>query len=282
MKVDNQYEYTKLPTGKAIICACDQIYFDKFYLNLKNSFMENISAYDCLHVHIINPNSECIQTLSKENNEKLSFSWESSKNIRKINDIKISKSMLKSSLPRKIKAMLIEESMSGKPIFQKLMVLAYNAGLPWNYLISNNFLQKDQLRTYYALRRFIMPKTIFKNLTEILLIDIDSIFKKDFYTLSHDEHSVKAIKRSEVSWSNYYAGIVMVRLDKKGILFISRLSKILKSYLKKNIFFWGMDQLAIDECASLNLIQPLNSDLMNFKDNEEAKFISYKGDEKWK
>ena len=52
--IDN-FEYTYLPKGKVIICACDQVNFEIFFYKLYTSFTKNISEFNQLHIHLINP-----------------------------------------------------------------------------------------------------------------------------------------------------------------------------------------------------------------------------------
>ena len=52
--IDN-FEYTYLPEGKVIFCACDQVYFEIFFSKLYSSFTQNISEFNQLHIHLINP-----------------------------------------------------------------------------------------------------------------------------------------------------------------------------------------------------------------------------------
>ena len=46
--IDN-FEYTYLPKGKVIICACDQVYFEIFFYKLYTSFTKNISEFNIGH-----------------------------------------------------------------------------------------------------------------------------------------------------------------------------------------------------------------------------------------
>ena len=60
--IDN-FEYTYLPKGKVIICACDQVYFEIFFYKLYTSFTKNISEFNQLHIHLINPDINLINSI---------------------------------------------------------------------------------------------------------------------------------------------------------------------------------------------------------------------------
>ena len=64
--IDN-FEYTYLPKGKVIICACDQVYFEIFFYKLYTSFTKNISEFDQLHIHLINPDINLINSIKSVN-----------------------------------------------------------------------------------------------------------------------------------------------------------------------------------------------------------------------
>ena len=49
--IDN-FEYTYLPKGKVIVCACDQAYFEFFFDKLYTSFTKNISEFNQLHIPV--------------------------------------------------------------------------------------------------------------------------------------------------------------------------------------------------------------------------------------
>ena len=66
--IDN-FEYTYLPKGKVILCTCDQVYFEFFFDKLYTSFTKNISEFNQLHIHLINPdiNAVIMKNIVKEN-----------------------------------------------------------------------------------------------------------------------------------------------------------------------------------------------------------------------
>ena len=63
--IDN-FEYTYLPKGKVIFCACDQVYFEIFFSKLYTSFTNNISEFNQLHIHLINPDINLINSIKKD------------------------------------------------------------------------------------------------------------------------------------------------------------------------------------------------------------------------
>ena len=117
--------------------------------------------------------------------------------------------------------------------------------------------------------------------THIFFIDIDSEFKKDFNISFSEGFSVQAIKRKESGWSNFYAGLVFVRMDEVGRSFIKNMYKMINDSLDNNIFYWGVDQSCLDLCYEKNLLDPFDKNYMDFTQDSDASFISYKGNKKW-
>ena len=118
-----------------------------------------------------------------------------------------------------------------------------------------------------------IPKSIF--------IDIDSEFKKDFNISFSEGFSVQAIRRKELGWSNFYAGLVFVRMDEVGKSFIENMYKMINDSLHKNTFHWGIDQSCLDMCYEKKLLDSFDKNYMDFTHDSDASFISYKGYEKW-
>ena len=177
--------------------------------------------------------------------------------------------------------MLLAESLRGLPYVQFLYRQALSLGIPWRFLISKNYIKKSFSKTYYATRRFALPKKLLTKTTHILFIDIDSEFKKDFNITFSEDFSVQAIKRKEPGWSNFYAGLVFVRMDEVGKSFIENIYKMINDSLDKNIFYWGIDQSCLDMCYEKNLLDSFDKNYMDFTQDSDASFISYKGDKKW-
>ena len=279
--IDN-FEYTYLPKGKVIICACDQVYFEIFFYKLYTSFTKNISEFNQLHIHLINPDINLINSIKKGNTKSnVSFSWEGEAQISLIKKLKININDWEKILPIKIKKTLLAHSLRGLPYVQFLYHLALSLGIPWRFLISKNYIKKSFSKTYYASRRFALPKKLLTKTTHILFIDIDSEFKKDFNISFSEDFSVQAIKRKELGWSNFYAGLVFVRMDEVGKSFIENIYKMINDSLDKNIFYWGIDQSCLDMCYEKNLLDSFDKNYMGFTPDSDAPFISYKGDKKW-
>ena len=118
--IDN-FEYTYLPKGKVIICACDQVYFEIFFYKLYTSFTKNISEFNQLHIHLINPDINLINSIKKGNTKSnVSFSWEGEAQISLIKKLKININDWEKILPIKIKKTLLAHSFSGLPYVQFL------------------------------------------------------------------------------------------------------------------------------------------------------------------
>ena len=279
--IDN-FEYTYLPKGKVVLCACDQVYFEIFFDKLYTSFTKNISEFNQLHIHLINPDINLINSIKKGNTKSnVSFSWEGEAQISLIKKLKININDWEKILPIKIKKMLLAESLRGLPYVQFLYRLALSLGIPWRFLISKNYIKKSFAKTYYASRRFALPKKLLTETTHILFIDIDSEFKKDFNISFSEDFSVQAIKRKELGWSNFYAGLVFVRMDEVGKSFIENIYNMINDSLDKNIFYWGIDQSCLDMCYEKKLLDSFDKNYMDFTPDGDASFISYKGDKKW-
>lgn len=279
--IDN-FEYTDLPKGKVIFCACDQVYFEIFFSKLYTSFTKNISEFNQLHIHLINPDKNLINSIKKDNTKSnVSFSWEGEAQISLIKKLKININDWEKMLPIKIKKMLLAESSRGLPYVQFLYNQALSLGIPWRFLISKNYIKKSFSKTYYASRRFTLPKKLLTQTTHILFIDIDSEFKKDLNISFSEDFSVQAIKRKELGWSNFYAGLVFVRMDEVGKSFIENIYKMINDSLDKNIFYWGIDQSCLDMCYEKKLLDSFDKNYMDFTHDSDAPFISYKGDKKW-
>ena len=279
--IDN-FEYTYLPKGKVILCTCDQVYFEFFFDKLYTSFTKNISEFNQLHIHLINPDINLINSIKKDNTmSNVSFSWEGEAQISLIKKLKININDWEKMLPIKIKKMLLAESSRGLPYVQFLYNQALSLGIPWRFLISKNYIKKSFSKTYYASRRFALPRKLLTKTTHILFIDIDSEFKKDLNISFSEDFSVQAIKRKELGWSNFYAGLVFVRMDEVGKSFIENIYKMINDSLDKNIFYWGIDQSCLDMCYEKNLLASFDKNYMDFTQDSDASFISYKGDKKW-
>ena len=279
--IDN-FEYTYLPKGKVILCACDQVYFEFFFDKLYTSFTKNISEFNQLHIHLINPDINLINSIKKGNTKSnVSFSWEGEAQISLIKKLKININDWEKILPIKIKKMLLAESLRGLPYVLFLYRQALSLGIPWRFLISKNYIKKSFSKTYYASRRFALPKKLLTKTTHILFIDIDSEFKKDFKISFSEDFSVQAIKRKESGWSNFYAGLVFVRMDEVGKSFIENIYNMINDSLDKNIFYWGIDQSCLDMCYEKKLLDSFDKNYMDFTPDSDASFISYKGDKKW-
>ena len=278
----NNFEYSSLPRGKVIICVCDQIYFEYFYDNLYKSFIENVSQFDQLHLHIINPDKNLIKRMKLNTNLHLSFSWEDSEQLNNLTKQKINIKYWDKKLSKKIKKMLLAESSRGKPHLQFFYKYLMSLGIPWKFLISRDYIYRSLSKTYYASRRFALPKMLFKNVTHLLIIDIDSEFKKDLKIDFNEGFSAKAIMRQGPGWSKFYAGLVFVRLDQDGIIFMEKIYNMISKAIEKNIFYWGIDQVCLDKCYEKSLLNSFSKNFMDFSSNSNASFISFKGDKKWK
>ena len=114
--IDN-FEYTYLPKGKVILCSCDQVYFEFFFDKLYTSFTKNISEFNQLHIHLINPDINLINSIKKGNTKSnVSFSWEGEAQISLIKKLKININDWEKILPIKIKNQLLAESLKRSAI----------------------------------------------------------------------------------------------------------------------------------------------------------------------
>jgi hypothetical protein len=280
--VINSFEFTSLPQGKVIICVCDQIYFENFFNKLYISFSQNVSEFDQMHVHIINPDISLINNIKSNIKLNVSFSWEGSEQLNELSNQKINIKNLDKCLPAKIKRMLLAESLRGKPYLQFSYDHLMSLGISWRYLISKDYIYKSLPKTYYASRRFALPRILFKNVSHVLFIDIDSIFNKDLKISFNEGSSTKAIRRKEPGWSIFYAGLVFVRMDREGKFFLEKIYNMIQKSIEENEFYWGIDQVCLDKCYEKNLLDSFSKNHMDFAQDSNASFISYKGDKKWK
>lgn len=256
--------------------------FKNFFNKLHTSFTKNISEFNQLHIHLINPDINLINGIKKDNTKSnVSFSWKGEAQISLIKKLKININDWEKILPIKIKKMLLAESSRGLPYVQFLYNQALSLGIPWRFLISKNYIKKSFSKTYYASRRLALPRKLLAKTTHILFIDIDSEFKKDLNICFSEDFSVQAIKRKELGWSNFYARLVFVRMDEVGKSFIENIYKMINDSLDKNIFYWGIDQSCLDMCYEKNLLDSFDKNYMDFTQDSDASFISYKGDKKW-
>ena len=105
--------------------------------------------------------SNLINSIKKDNTKSnVSFSWEDEAQISIIKKLKININDWEKILPIKIKKMLLAESSRGLPYVQFLYNRALSLGIPWRFLISKNYIKKSFSKTYYASRRFTLPKKL--------------------------------------------------------------------------------------------------------------------------
>ena len=70
-------------------------------------------------------------------------------------------------------------------------------------------------------------------------------------------------------------------MDEVGKSFIENMYKMINDSLHKNTFHWGIDQSCLDMCYEKNLLDSFDKNYMDFTQDSDASFISYKGHEKW-
>jgi hypothetical protein len=276
------------PQGKCIFISCDYIYFSRFFESLLSSVEKNIEGYDNVHCHIVANNHQHKLILKNLSLSRCSFSFENvdeAKVILKNYRFEIDNWKKIDSIA--VKTMLIDEfarNNATKRFAIKLLKFnkkIFNAMIDLIPPITN--INNSKLKTYYSVRRFLMPDNFFNDVTSLLIIDVDSRFNSKISFADLVSETSCALTRNDM-WSKYLAGFVFFLFEGKGkSSSLSGLKVLLTDLLNYQGIHWGVDQLALDALEVRLLLKPLNSLKHSFNKSfdEDTVFVSLKGDSKW-
>ncbi len=286
---DNIPIYGSKPYGKCIFIACDYDYYCNFFQKLYQSIRLNFTNFDTLHCHIIGVREEWDRVIKDNLIEFCSFSFED------IDDVKLNleqmiydKKQWDNIISLDVKEMLLRESSRNSFIRRFLFRCIKVNDSFYDYFINTfpplTYLNDSKIKTYYSIRRFVMPSDFFMNTSCLLVIDVDSVFTSSINFNDLINHGTRAFTRENM-WSKYLAGFVLFSFESKGnSLSLYTLKSLLVDILYRQGFHWGLDQVALDELSHQNLIVPLTDFPYSFKDDQSSDviFVSYKGASKWR
>jgi hypothetical protein len=279
---DDNFRYDTLPSGKVVFCCCDQYYFDEFFDVLYESFVETVTSFDSIHVHIINPSVATLLLIERDYYAKASFSWEDDAQKQELKAGCVDIVALNLSLSSTVKQMLVAEMFRGKRFSGRVMNGLVRLNIPWLWLIKQSNMNDLLVKTYFSCRRFMLPMYLYAAVKEAIIVDVDSLFTKDIDGSYMGVHSVQAVPRSESGWSKFYAGLVYIVMDESGVCFLNFLRGYMVSAIARDSFYWGIDQIALDESYRLGYLHEFPGEIMSFGGSKDVPFVSMKGDVKWK
>lgn len=272
--------YGTKPSGATIFACADLDYYDRFSKRLAESAIANINNTTKLHFHIIIPSDKAIDAIKIFVSNRITYSWEFINNSQPFEQYKNVNLIVATPQVKHMLAVEYQKNIISK----KIVVAAQEIDPPTSDDIVK-FVNENLIRTYYSIRRFLLPQAYFSEITGLLIVDIDSYFNNDIQieALSHSGFS-RAIHRKN-SWSKYLAGVVYAHFEEQGkSQFLNILKTELVNIIRTNGLHWGVDQLALDSCAKYDLIRPLTEFTHSFKKTNDISiaFVSIKGIDKWK
>lgn len=280
--IKSDVTYLNRPSGNVIFTCADSNYFKIFGKQLINS-LDKIDCFTCLHIHVINPDQEASYKLQQflVKFKRLTASYERV-NIKSLMELsRNARSDWLKNIPLNILEMLAIEQVREKTIQRKLIKIALKIGISANFLISKKWLHSDSSRVYYACRRFSFIQDFFNSVDTLIVIDIDSVFKNDYF--KHElnmSNRILALRRVG-SWSTYLAGLVYYPNNNETSIFIDKYSQKLNEFFENGWIFWGLDQYLLDVISTKNSTSGLNASVFGFKEGSNSSFISYKGNTKF-
>lgn len=279
--------YGDRPVGRSLFVVCDSIYYRKFYKNLVRTYSENLTGFDGIHCHIIRNENDDVSFEFDGINQTISYEYISDVE-RAIEGFKFRKKHWGCIESKLVKEMLVFEAFRKSKLKTFLLKALLHASRPLRDKIIDaltplNFINNSQLKVYYSVRRFLMPKDFFSNVKSLLIVDVDSYFPGKFdFSQIHGPSSL-AIFRSGM-WSNCMAGFVYFSFESIGAsTSLSKINFLLSQIIRNQGFHWGVDQLALDLLARENMLFPIKDFSFSFKpiSEEEPIFVSLKGEQKW-
>ena len=280
--IKSDVTYLVRPSGNVIFTCADSNYFKLFGEQLISS-LDKVDNFDCLHIHVINPDQEVLNTLEEYLHKfhRLTASFEHI-DIEALKELsRDAQSDWLKNIPLHILEMLAIEQARERSTYRKLIKIALKIGVSANFLISKKWLHADSPRVYYACRRFTLIQEFFNTIETLIVIDIDSVCKNDSFI--HQLHSSNRILASRRigSWSNYLAGFVYYPDNKEASMFINQYSEKLNDFFEKGWIFWGIDQYLLDVISTKSSTSGLHKSVFGLKDSDDSSFVSYKGDAKY-
>lgn len=272
------------PQGRCIFVCCDYIYFSKFFEQLQLTIRKKFIDHDNIHCHVIANEQQQKIILKKQVPKDCTFSFENIDDVKIIiNEKNYTYSDWKSIESIEVKKMLMQESARYSYLKKFLFYSLKFSPFILRLMPPITYINRTKLKTYYSLRRFLMPDYFFDKVTALLILDIDSVFNSEISFSKLIEEKSCALVRDDM-WSKYLAGFVFFFFDKVGgSLSLSMLKELLLARLNKEGIHWGVDQLALDDLEKRQMIKPLISMKYSFKNEYDTGtvFVSLKGDSKW-
>lgn len=280
--------YGDRPKGNCLFVTCDLIYFNKFYTKLSESYCINLVGFDSFHCHIICPEDKLAELKIKNIRPDCTISYEIANDAKKIlQHLNFENCHWLNIKHKLVKEMLITESYRNSRIksflFGRIKSIPFFSDSLTNKISPLRFVNKTKLKTYYSLRRFLMPQSFFLDVNGLLMIDIDSHFQSPLDFIELDFSTSKAISRNGM-WSKYLAGFVFFKFESLGkSLSLLTLNQLIINLIQSQGLHWGIDQIALDALEKHKLLGSIDTLKYSFSyDNEDALFVSLKGPSKWK
>jgi hypothetical protein len=225
-----------------IFLSADQDYFHDHAVFLINSIIENCPFW-AVHIHLIDPSDEIIQSLSRYRNltfsvTRISKNWlnERVKSFRFSSDIEYMRRVLltiKSHDRNKLAGIL-----------EKIIDLRC-----FNWLLPHSVLQKYFFKCYVASQRFIALNHLVENKKihhlDVYALDADALVIGQIPSISSNSDVLLMCR--ETPFQRFLAGGMWFPNAGRRVDFLSKFSEIINERLSKGQVEWGLDQIILDE-----------------------------------
>jgi|TARA_B110000977_G_scaffold182612_1_gene244411 hypothetical protein len=249
----------------------------------------NLSGFDSFHCHVICPETRISELKTNNLSPNCTISYEIITDVKKVlHHLNCENYHWLNIKEKSIRAMLITEAYRNSRIKSFLFNLVNRIPLFSDILIDKlsplRYINETKFKTYYSLRRFLMPQSFFSHVKGLLITDIDSHFQFPLDFSELDSSSSQAISRNGM-WSKFMAGFVFFKFESLGkSTSLFTLDELIIKLIQNQGLHWGIDQIALDSLGKRKLLSSINSIKHSFSSDydEDTIFVSIKGPSKWK
>lgn len=237
-----------------IFAACDENYFNNYAKFLVNSSKKHLNF--SIHLHLYNPSQTTIDWCTS-NSVSFTFEHFDSAILRPATDY-WKKNLTDPEDIRKRSDMIKD-------------------------INDHDRLEKEVVRTYYACTRFIRLSEILEKPTYVIMLDTDSIIRKNFLLPSQDVdiHIFQKNRKKHILHDQHLASTIFYTGTEGSLSLIrEHAKKILKAYENDHVY-WFLDQETLDVVIQRYKKKPLDLSLVDFKMTPNSPIWCAKGPRKF-
>ena len=144
-------------------------------------------------------------------------------------------------------------------------------------------IRTELVRTYYACARFIRLDQILSKPTYVIMLDTDSLVRKQFVLPKNnfDIHIFEKTHKKHVPYTQHLASTIFYTGTDRSLELIRQHSKLISEEFDKDTFYWFLDQETLDVAIQKFKKNPLNKQFVDFEMNKNSYIWCAKGQRKF-